>query len=496
MAEKLLPELIITDIRMPELDGLDLTERLKVIMPCAKVIIITGYDEFKYAQRAIKIGAYNFILKPIDNIELHKVIRAAVAEIIKEQDEKRFQKSVLQENDRLQKKVDASVSELRKKLIIDVIEDLYTADEMAEKSLSLGLSFSQYVLAIIKPDPPFSGAGYQNNQLSGFIKSVQATMDAIEKSPEFTVLYCWLNNMAVMIFLPVKIENDHILSKKVLDACEQVAAMLNEDSTTSFSLGVSNPNKGVGGMISSYREALSALDCRFFNENKTIIQAGALNKESFVNEYLMIKRINQLYEGLRNEGGSIAELIDNFFGEIRNNTSTHAEYVKGLLTDICMNALGIMYERNVFPGEDMKCFMDLRHEIHKLSGMNEACDYVKGFIMEIYERIHEENKKYGHAVKEVIEYLNANYDRKIPLQEIADLVQLSPAHLSRLIKKETGENFIDLFNRIKINIAVKLLKETNLKVYEIAARVGIDNYAYFYQLFKKLTGVSPKDYAK
>lgn len=98
------------------------------------------------------------------------------------------------------------------------------------------------------------------------------------------------------------------------------------------------------------------------------------------------------------------------------------------------------------------------------------------------------------SVRRAISYMKENLDKKISLGELADYVGLSAAHLSRLLKKETGKNFVDINNELKIEKAIELLKEGTYKVYEISNMVGIDNYAYFYQLFKKITGKSPKEY--
>ncbi len=103
-------------------------------------------------------------------------------------------------------------------------------------------------------------------------------------------------------------------------------------------------------------------------------------------------------------------------------------------------------------------------------------------------------RPYDAAVRRALEFIRKNLNRKIALPELADYVGLSAAHLSRLIKKNTDKTFVDIVNEMRIDEAIRLLREGKYKVYEVSNMVGIDNYAYFYQLFKKTTGKSPKDY--
>ena len=108
----------------------------------------------------------------------------------------------------------------------------------------------------------------------------------------------------------------------------------------------------------------------------------------------------------------------------------------------------------------------------------------------------EEKKEehYAIVVRRALAYMRENLSRQITLTELADYAGLSAAHLSRLIKKDTGKSFIDVLNQIRLETAVNLLREGRYKVYEVSNMVGIDNYAYFYQFFKKETGKSPTEY--
>ena len=162
-----------------------------------------------------------------------------------------------------------------------------------------------------------------------------------------------------------------------------------------------------------------------------------------------------------------------------------------------MMTLRIMYEKSDYKSESYKGSANIHSDINSCSNITNAFKYVNDFILQVFQSVNSgEKKSYSSVTNKVIDYLNQNYYRKVSLNEVSQLVSLSPTHLSRVLKRDTGESYIDLFNNLKIAIAVKLLKETNLKVYEVANKVGIENYSYFYQLFKKITGISPTDYNK
>lgn len=133
--------------------------------------------------------------------------------------------------------------------------------------------------------------------------------------------------------------------------------------------------------------------------------------------------------------------------------------------------------------------------------LNGTCSLTENQILtEMTRKEHmqylEEKKEehYAVVVRRALAYMRENLSRKISLAELADYVGLSAAHLSRLIKKDTGKSFIDVLNQIRLETAVQLLREGRYKVYEVSNMVGIDNYAYFYQFFKKETGKSPTEY--
>jgi len=500
LSKEYLPDLIITDIRMPEIDGLELTERIKKYLPFVKVIIITGYDEFKYAQRAIKLGAFDLILKPINNQELHDVITRAVNESEKEIESLIEKERLIDEKKNMQKEISDSVLELRKKYIIDIIDGVYFGDEINEEdSIYFGLSFKKHVIFIIKPDLGYYKSGEIQKELRAeFIKYSKDAIKNIEKFYSFEFIYFWINGGLAIMVIPNKDETQGLTNTKVTEICKRIIDWIYNRINIKVIIGVSNIFNKANEVKRAYDEATEALECRFFVDNQSVIHANVLECKSILNEYLIMKKINLIYEYIRaDDEEGMGKLINDIFSEIKNNETSDVNYVKNLLIDICMITLRIMYEKSEYKSDTYKGSADIHSDIKSCCNISDAFTYVNDFIVMIFQSVNaSEKKNYSAVTNKVIVYLNENYHRKVPLSEASQIVSLSPTHLSRVIKRDTGETYIDLFNNLKISIAVKLLKETNLKVYEVASKVGIENYSYFYQLFKKLTGISPTEYNK
>lgn len=496
LAKDCSPDLIITDIRMPQVDGLELTERIRSQNPWCKVIIITGYDEFSYAQRAIKLGAFDLILKPIDNEELKTVVVRAVKEFQKELREQNEKREMLEERKSMQNVISRSTLELRVKYIIDILNGLSLKEEAAkEKIRYFDLAFSKHALFIIQPCiADVKKGGGQQDAVCAFAEYSERAVERAVKLYKGTCIPFWFDNAYTVIAIPSKADTDKNAYSKIMEVCGQIAESLQKSTGVKFTIGVSNLCNGIADIKKSFDQAKLALNCKFFIDNKIVISAGALISKSILNESPIMRKISMFYEYIKNEEYDYESLLDEIFNEIRENETTDAGFVKSLLIDICITVKRIMYEKKK-DLQKLKDSCEIHADISSLTNISEAFSYVKEFISEILNAANTDSRNsYSQITKKVLDYLNKNYYRKISLQEIADVVALSPAYISRIIKKETGESYVDLFNNIKINIALKLLKNTNLKAYEVANKVGIENYAYFYQLFKKVTGTSPSEY--
>lgn len=497
--ESLKPDIVITDIKMPIMDGLQLIEYAKNVVPKAKFIIITGYNEFSYAQRALKLGAFDLILKPIDSNNLQEIIVKAVNEINKFRIEVAEKENIIKEKNKLINEVVKNTAELKRKFIIDVINGYYiTREKLDEKIKELNLSLISFFTFVIKP---YFFMGHSNDNLTQmnleFNYVVEKILHSTMYSKEGEFIEFWLNNNLVILYMFNKRQIEYSANHKIINIINSIQEGVRGNGNYDFDMGVSSISTGNGSIKKSYDDACKALNYRFLIAENNVVHLKDIQGEGIIDEELVFKKISKIYQLLLDskvEENEIVLIVDEIINIIIASGMTNIDYIKSLLIDICMASVHVINNNNL-SYELITDSDKIYNNIYMRRNIKESYLYIKQYILNIYNKLHSQgNKKYSNTVNAAIEYLNENYSSKISLKDVADFINVSPEHLSRLIKKETGENFTDILSNIRVKYAMKLLQDTNIRVNEIGDKVGLSNYAYFYQLFKKATGHSPKDY--
>ena len=205
-----------------------------------------------------------------------------------------------------------------------------------------------------------------------------------------------------------------------------------------------------------------------------------------------MRKLEKLYDACRESRTSITQCMTDFLNQFSSNEIYDIDYVKNILIQAAIMMICIRRENSVAENESLDV-NDVVKELYEMNSLQSAYQWMLDFAAKIEESGDIRNKV-SLQTKKILDYLNEHYVEQISLQDVADYMGVSGTHVSRLIKNDIGETFITLLNKIRIKESIRLLKSGDYKVYEIAEMVGYSNYAYFYQIFKKHTGVSPKDY--
>ncbi|GKX67235.1 response regulator [Inconstantimicrobium mannanitabidum] len=374
MVKTYMPDMIIIDIRMPGMNGIDAIKYIKDIDKKCKIIILSGYRDFEYMQSAIKLGAFDYILKPSKVVDIVNVVQRAINQI---EEEKKKENEV----DTLRKNAEDSTVALRQKLLYDLLLNATSQTGSIADELKLcNLNIENYRVVAIE-------ISNLDNECTSF--RLQGISDLFYDT-----------------------------FKKHCDV---------------FSVKISY-NKFVYIISSSDKDIL-------MQETE-----GKLNE--------LIKSINEYY---------------NF--KISAGISDHGQD---------LFRLSVYFKQAVKylgPKSEYNQCLDINKD--EISEKRETPD--KAIFMPL-------------VIKNTVDYLNKNYKNNITLNEMAEYNNISSFYLSRLFAKETGKNFVDYLNEIRIEKAKALLKENNYKYYEIADMVGIKDAHYFSKIFKKYTGLTPSDY--
>ncbi len=463
-------DIIITDIRMPVVDGLEVIRRLKEKKKDLKSIILTHYDEFSYAQKAIKLGASEFILK--NNLSADNLL-LILKKLSKEMEPPK------QNNIRSSMKTDFLYYALEKAILSNISKVNYT--ELMNVDMDVQF-FEHFYVAYGKIC--YNGDADYDMSHNDFFKNISNIF--ISKNHVRQAMMMVDNHLIYLYNINFK-TNDH------KNELEEIIDMLKRNIKQFFDLdiyfGVSSVSHELLDIPKLVIEGKTACERCFFSENKVIHYDQ--NLEKIVDDNIKIKPdvIRGYVESSDME--KLYAYIDNRFDKIY--TTYNKMGVRKLFIDFISLAKIIYQER--FPEEEIVNDAKFRYlYFEKLSDFNAIKVYVKD-VYHFITMINEE-KDYSYYIKRSIQFIKENYERNISLDEVAEYSQISKSYLSLLFKQETGINFSIFLTNHRIEKCKEYLKESHYKIYEIAEKVGFDNPYYFSKVFKEKVGISCKEYQK
>ncbi len=483
------PDIILTDIRMPRADGLAMMRRVRDLVPKSKIVILTGYRDFNYAQEAVKLGAFDFVLKPSKIEELTAVIQRAAAELSMEKDRH-------QELNRFKELYEQNLPLMREKLLFNLIYGLYGNEgDMEEQMARFGIKLDEFLVGLIDNESESERGSYEMQLYQlGIINTLEEVL-----SEDFTFISTVLNSRW-LLFVARPLEGFNGATELLEEKLAYLQEMIQNFFSFTLSIAVSSTGRGFKELPIKFAECRQALEHRFYLGRGAIIRYGDLktffryNDHAFLEEY-RVQLLNHIKTGNRE---SLEKVIVDIKDYIRKAPAGDQSLIKSfylsILTDI--NAI-----RNALPDnqrEDRPTGVSL----NSLYQMIEGCENVEDLndvLKEAARKAAENISLYNYKnmrllLRDAVDYLKANYARPVTLNEVAEHLYISTSYLSRMFKKELNINFVDYLNEIRIERAKELLKDARYKTYEAAGAVGISDPHYFSKLFKRYVGQTPTEY--
>ena len=476
-------DVLITDIRMPEIDGLELIEEVRKQQRSIKCIIISGYSDFSYARKAIQEGVSDYILKPVGDSELLEKVKQCCRELDKE----RSLVTKARENQSFDRKSRVLLREENlRKLICGTATgfDEVSSEDIARSGIDdslgnyvcLGIVFDNFV-----EDEDVS--------LSQFV--VENIL--IDLCENFGTSYCVkIDSELLMCVIGTK-ETENTRTK-IGEIAESLRKLVNRVLGVSISVGVGKVCDSIYKLNDSAESAKKALMNRFFIGGNSVIDYEA--------KTILPTKDKLKYEDFTH--------IVNFIkvGDEEKATSGCHYYIQRLKfsnSDIQPINLKIIFQKFVFAVAE-SCFSSdnasrilynsdyfvLLHSIRDLETMEEAMVSTIHFLCGEVLMPRQDSRK--QAIETAISYIKENYGDKITLKEVSGLVYLNTSYFCKIFKEEMGESFVNYLIRYRMKKAAEYLEDFSLKIYEVAEMVGYNDMQYFTKLYKKVHGISPKDY--
>ena len=482
---RLKPDIILCDIRMPRMNGIEFATRLREKLQDCKIIFLSGYSDKEYLISAIHLKAVSFIEKPVNIKELKSILDNTASMIIEERQKKDIEN---EKNYKIEKSVPIVAQYISLSLINNNnLEDL--TDKLKLAGLNLPLS-GQYMTLLLK----FIKSGNMpSDQLQGYFNKILKIIDSIYIEESLTGISGVKDALCIISHILVNKSLGDTFIKSVLEKIgRNICTEIGEIKRDTFIIGAGRRVKGLENIHHSYREAAVALQQSFFSTADTIVFFEEATGEPYIfNTDLEKQFIEHLKMG---DMDAAMDFITRLGKDISNHRNTIVDYVKNAFYNLLLHLYSFAEERgaDIFEQKDKKNL--LRQNIEGFSTLNELKDFAIVMIEKLFQCINRKNNT-SKAVYEVMKYIQAHFsDNELSIKTISGYLHLTDTYLCMLFKNATGKTINDYITEIRIEKSKELLKSRGFTLYKIASSIGYGNSKYYAAIFKKITGMTPSEY--
>ncbi|MBN2655995.1 MAG: response regulator [Spirochaetales bacterium] len=448
-------DLVLTDIRMPRMNGIELCRKIKSANSRIPVIFLSGYSDKEYLFSAISLQVLQYIEKPIDYGEMETVLRQAVAEL---------------ENTKLE-------SEIRKAGHSDLLYKLCSGESSQDISdsaikesfpdLDMENNFCCLLLTWLGPEKDAIDANY----IIQYFKQRGIALVAAQKS-----------SGEILAVLSSHEANQNRLSQEIL-------AFLKDKSNEFFiTLGSSVPT--IRNLYQSYSEARKLQDKRFYLNIPAFRRIGPEPPRRFGEGEEALSSFSEIVT----EGSKIklCTFIDNLTIKIRSKEDTEIEMIQDLFINLA-NILPKADSENAGPIKSDRAEMCWK-KITSCRSLDQLLEYLKEETIKHFEKA-EKDRQGNQKIRQIKQFIEENLNNPdLSVQAICNTIYLSSEYMSRFFKQQTGESPSQFISSRRIEKAKELLRDPEMKIYEITDSVGLRDSNYFTRIFKKHTGMTPREY--
>lgn len=490
LIKKTEPDILITDIQMPFMDGLELSRIVKKELPKTKIVIISGYGEFEYAKQAISIGVTDYLLKPISSAKLLEAIKR-VGEVIEKE---RREEEILQ---RYQTDMEESIQADRQKLLCHMVSGTLSSGEILEQAsrLELDVTAPFYQVLLFKLIP------CEGKAPEIVEPAIEAVGTYLEENPDIMVFRTGLEGFVLIIK-----GGGEAQTGDRMEACAAALKRLTENySQVCYFGGVGNIVQRMGDISKSYHQANRAFASRFFtdlNQILTLEQVGTIQNPEMEHidvEELRYSKIgrSQVERFLKNGTvEEVEEFVEEYFFNIGEKNHKSLIFRQYVVMDMFMGAADFLKALGLTTDNLTVECRDINDVALRAGAVEEVKGYLrKLFIETLVLRDNLSNKRYGQLLDDAKAYIKENFQNcDISLNMVSAQIGISSSYLSTIFGQESDGTFVGYLTDLRIEKAKEYLMCTGMRSSEIGYEVGYRDSHYFSYIFKKMTGCTPREY--
>ncbi|CAH0120370.1 helix-turn-helix domain-containing protein [Paenibacillus sp. MSJ-34] len=486
-AQRSLPDIVITDIGMPKMNGLEMLEKLGAVHPLFRAVILSCHNEFHYAQQAMKLRVSDYILKEsLDVGQLQRILRHISTDLCKEKDK-------IAEMLMYQRKQSINQSALKEQFLKDTLyQPSWTKDNWIEQARLNGISLEakHYVPMVVSVDRAAEAARLRNMNDYTIVFAVENILQEIMDSMHRCVIFRYSNRDLVVLLCcddPAReVQLAYYSTQKCIAAFQNylkisVSCLIGQEARTPDDI-----RRTLAPMLNEAWHRFYLEEAKVHRFEKQKYSAEDIYGEysrffSVINDAIALNRTDELQSIV----GGWAEWVksEKFHpGDVK-------EWVLQLLLDLQMKTkVTLQYQPSLSEEK-------LHDAVNGIRSIDHLREWLLQYVCDLSRKLSmlAVRSKRTEVIK-AQQYVIAHVTEKITLEDMAAHLNLNSSYFSRLFKRETNQNFIEYVNMVKLQKAKELLELSNKTVEEISDYLGYANKSYFIKLFKREVGMTPSEY--
>ncbi|WP_182200288.1 response regulator transcription factor [Paraliobacillus salinarum] len=478
-------DIIITDIKMPVLNGIELIRKIKEHNSQTKFIVLSSFNDFEYVKEALKSGASDYLIKlevqPGQLLEQLKKITITLKseKSVKSQPERK-------RNDTKEK------THLKDKFFKDLLYGWIRKDYEYKKrldELNLNLPDGKVVCLMFYTDSMDIYERYKDEEIHVLNYAILNMLNEIVSEYKFTFAL----STKTKEFVVIQYSEEEMTEEESIERADHLAHTIKnaikQYLNFSVSISVSHPVNTCDQIHAAYKQVHDIHKYQMSLNEEDIMHHSEFCKLNMVTHAINLnEELELLGDSIKlHENANVSKALTTIRTKVEETEAVSMEILKGYCSTIIYL---ISYRKGKVASDWMA--QQLKW-IDKMAGKSDFLKWLT-YIYKDWNKEQKELNENSRIISSAQRYIQANYATDITLESVANYLNLSPSYLSNLFKKETGKKFIDYLTKIRINQSKIYLREHDYKIYEVGQMVGYDNEYYFSRVFKKNTGVSPRRY--
>lgn len=490
LIEENVPDVVITDITMPLMDGLKLASFLKDNYPTVKTVILTGFDDFKFAQQAIKYGVADYILKPVMPKDINELIGKL---------QSRINEEIAQKEDivMLRRHYNESLPVIREKFLTQLISGRPEEKEVKTRVCEYGLMLKGdiFVVAAANIDSiSFKNNVFEEKDMEVVKVAVLNISKEILEKHSFGEAFFYEDNLVIIAGFR-ECEKNSVVGRS-FSVLEEIRQNIEKFLKISITIGLGRLGNSLSKLKEPYRTALTALEYKLIIGGNKVIFIEDL--EPLTTDIIVFDEtkekvlISSIKFGTKDKVIKAVDMLFNDNYGMKASIMDYHMYLMEITAAINKLTRSFQLDTTEIFGKDFTSY----GEEFRNKSLDEIRNWFERACIILMERIINKRRNTTEMLLEKAkDYIKNNYgDNELSIQKVADYLHISPSYLSMIFKKEADVTFLKYLVKIRLEVAKDLLSNNDLKTFQIAERIGYPEINYFSYFFKKNIGMSPREY--